>query len=251
MTKISKFLTNEKKNNFITDIFNNSKGFTNIIPYLACSKPEQKIFYRKGTDKIEKIIEYNPQTNYMTKITNFDYFNDKKIKSIEEYEDNIKIKVTTFSLFKSITEYDKKTGKKIRTLNFNQKNNSLLSSIYDYDIVTGKIVRIRVYRENGKHLSFIKEISPQTGLITRCINYKLNSNAIASVSIYNFTDNITTKTTYFYNTPLHVHNIENINNKVVSGKLNNKDLLSFKNNEKIGKLIDNLYKNRKIFVKSN
>ena len=123
---------------------------------------------------VDKIIEYAPDGTTKILITNYDYFDETKIKSIEEFDQetgNLK-KITTFTLFKSITDYDLKTGKKLKTTNFDLKTSSKKTSIYDYDIETEKISRVTVFRPDGKSVNMVKELNPNTGAVERVINYK-------------------------------------------------------------------------------
>ena len=205
----------------------------------------QKIFRQDGVS-VEKIIETNMETGKIIRITNFDYFNDKKVKSVEDYEDGTKIRYTTFSFFKSVTEFDKKTGKKLKTTNYNIKDDNKKISVYDYDIEKNKIVRMTVYRTDGKNIAFIKEISPETGIVSRCINYKKDSPAISSVSKYEMIGNTTVKTTYYYSTPVFEYTPDTINRKIVADTLNKKVLNSF-GVKNVGKLIDNLYQRKQNF----
>lgn len=234
---------NKKMNNLLSDL-------KNILHISESQKLVDEPAFRKDGKRVEKIITRNPDTNEIVKITYFDFFNDKKIKSVEEFVNGEKIRETNYSLFKSVTEYDFNTGKKIRTTNFNPNNQTCRASSYDYDTRTGKIVRMSVFRADGKNLAFIKEISPETGLVTRCINYKMNSPAISSVAKFDFLDNTTIKTTYYYNTPIHINNSECLDKKTASDNINKKVINDVKNN-KIDKLIDKLYKNKVSFSMIN
>lgn len=226
---------------------NLAKGSKIIKDIISPKNPKEIIvkstsIYRNDGKTVEKLIETDDNTGNTLKITYFDYFDDKKIKLIEDYEDGIKIKVTTFSFFKSVTDIDKNTGKKLKTTNYNLKNNNKMSR-YDYDIETEKIIRITVFQADGENVSFIKEISPQTGIISRCISYKKNSGAISSVSKFDTVGDTTIKTTYYYSTPVYLTAPEMIDKKITSDSLNKKVLDTF-NSNKFNHLLDNLYKNK-------
>lgn len=210
------------------------------------TEPIKQTVYRHDGVSVDKIIESDPITRQILKITNFDYFDDKKVKSIEEFEDGIKIRLTLYSFFKSVTDFEKTTGKKLKTTNYTIKDDSKIMSVYDYDQETERIIRMSVYRTDGKNIAFIKELSPQTGAVTRCINYKKNSSAISSVSKYELLGDTTVKTTYYYNTPMFLSTPEMINKKVMADTLNKKVIDTF-SSKKVNRLIDNLYKNKKSF----
>ena len=214
------------------------------------SEIKNETVYRKNGNLIEKIISRNSNTNEILKITYFDYFNDKKIKSVEEFKNNKKIREINFSLFKSVTDYDLKTGKKLKTTNYNPNNSNKKVSTYDYDLQTGKIIKMSVFKTDGKNPAFVKELSSDTGLITRCINYKTNSSAIASVAKYDFLDNTTIKTTYYYNSPIKINTPEEADKKIIADNINRK-ILSTSSNNKIASLIDTLYTNKMNFSMIN
>lgn len=207
-----------------------------IIP-----EPEKEIIYRKNQKTIHKIIEYD-YNHVIRKITVFDYFKPQKVKSIEEYKNGSLYKITNFSLIKSETEYQPKTGKKIKTLNYNISNPSKLSSIYNYDSETQNINRLTIYRPDGLSVALIKEFNPRTNTLLKCINYKRNSSTIASVSTFEITETTTIKTTYTYNSKLNkvTFPIREKSRQPV-GNTNNVPHDLPKHN--IAKLIDNLYKN--------
>ena len=243
--------TNSKpeERNIKFDIKYGSKFLKGLISPDAKTNETQtnkQTVYRNDGVSIEKIIETDAVTDQTLKITNFDYFDDKKIKSIEEYCDGIKIRLTLFSFFKSVTEFDKKSGKKIKTTNYAVKNNSKIMSVYDYDTETERIVRMTVYRTDGKTVAFIKEISPETGIVSRCINYKNNSSAISSVSKYERMGDTTVKTTYYYSNPVYLSSLDMVDKKITADNLNKKVLDTFKG-KKIDHLINNLYKNKNSF----
>ena len=208
-----------------------------------------KTIYRKDGITVDKIIEINVTSGETIKITNYNYFDDKKIKSVEDYENGIKVRDTSYNIFKVITEFDRTSGKKFRTYNYNLKMQEKLISIYDYDMETEKIVKMTVFQPDGETISFVKEISPQTGMVTRCINYKKNSKAISSVSQYKLMGDTCIRTTYYYRTPLYLFAMSELENKIIADDLNNRVLNN--PNKNVAKLIDSLYKNsnKKIFLK--
>lgn len=119
-------------------------------------------------------IIMNLNTGSKVKTTHYDYFNDKKIRSVDEFDRNTgkKIRTINYVLYKSVDEYDLETGKKLRTINFNVKDDTKLSSIQEYDSETGKIVTISIYKRDGKTVSIIKKIDPITEKVTSWVNDK-------------------------------------------------------------------------------
>lgn len=235
----------EKEYALKLSIKNGSKFLKDLISPKSSTvkQTDVKTVYRSDGITVDKTIEYDVITGNTIRIINYDYFNDKKIKSVFDYEDGVKIRVTTFSFFKSVTDFDKKTGKKIRTTNYNIKDYNKKMSVYDYDIEKEKIIRMTVYRVDGKNVAFVKEISPDTGIVTRCINYKKDSSAISSVSKFEMLGDTTVKTTYYYSTPIYMTTPDSIDKKIIADTLNKKVLDTFKS-KNIGNLIDNLYKHR-------
>ncbi len=228
----------------------NSKFIKNLRGNV--SEPEENIIetiYRHDGTTVEKVVEYNPKNRMIVKITYHDYFNDKKIKSVEDFdsETGLKIRVTSYTLFKSITDYDIKTGRKIKTTNFDIKNPSKKTSVYNFDIETEKINRITVFRADGNSVSMVKELNPSTGMIVRSIYYKKDSTAISSVSKYDFQGDKTIKTTFYYNTPIYFTNTSTFDKKIAADILNNR-VLDGSDKKRMTRLIDNLYKNKLSFT---
>lgn len=216
----------------------NSKPSNNI-------EVTQNTVYRSDGVRVEKIIEVNSLTGKKVRVINFDYFDDKKVKSIEEYDEETetKLRVTSFSMFKSVTDFDTKTSKKVRTTNYDLKDGTKKTSVYDYDIETGKIIRVTLYRNDGKSINMIKELDIDTGMVKRSVSYKKGSTTISSISKYEFQGDKTIKTTFFYNTPQYSFDSKSFDRKVTADFLNNRVV---NNNEKnkIASLIDGLYKNK-------
>ena len=228
----------------LINLNNCTKIFNNIFPVkkktLSISK---KIVYRYDNTTVDKIIETDSETGDLIKIIHYSYFDDKKINSVEEFENGIKIRETKYNFFKIVSDFDKTSGKKIRTSNFDMETGTKIISVYDYDIETEKLVRMSVYRPDGKSIAFIKEISPETGMLTRCINYKRDSKAISSVSQYKLAGDTCIRTTYYYKTPLYVLSETQLENKITADTLNER-VLCKKLPHNTAKLIDNLYKNK-------
>lgn len=243
-------LKDKKSDNRCFGVVLNSKFFENWYDKNdnSMSEPIKEIMYRHDGKTVDQVIEYAQDGITKKQITNYDYFDDKKIKSIEEFDTetgNLKT-ITTFTLFKSVTNYDVKTGKKLKTTNFDLKTSTKKTSIYDYDIETEKIRRVTVFRADGKSVSMIKELNPITGIVERVINYKKGSSAISSVSKYEFQGDKTIKTTFYYNTPMYFTSPITFNKKITADTLNKK-VLDNSNKKQITKLIDNLYKNKLSF----
>lgn len=182
---------------------------------LLYSLPETKeqVIYRKNGKSIDRIIEIDPQTGSRIKTTHFDYFDDKKIRSIDEYDyaTGKKIRTINYVLYKSVDEYDIETGKKIRTVNYNIKDETKISSIQEYDLETGKIVTVSIYKRDGITVSIVKRIDPKTGKVTNWLNNNKTKTQIKAFPTRNY-DNI--------------------------------DIRKNQNKEEINNLIDNLYKNK-------
>jgi len=124
------------------------------------SETRKETVYRRNGVSIDKIIEFDADTGMKVKTTHYDYFNDKKIRSIDEYdsESGKKLRTINYVLYKSIDEYDLESGKKIRTINFNVRDESKISSIQEYDLETGNIIRVFIYKRDGKTVSIIKNL---------------------------------------------------------------------------------------------
>lgn len=135
-------------------------------------KTREEIVYRKNGKTIDRIIEVDVVTGLRLKTTHFDYFNDKKVRSIDEYDkfSGQKIRTINYVLYKSIDEYDLATGKKVRTTNFNIKDENKISSIQEYDLETGKIIKILIFKRDGETISIIKKIDPVTEKVTSWVN---------------------------------------------------------------------------------
>ena len=94
--------------------------------------------YRHNGTSVEKIIEYHPETKMKVKVTTFDYFNDKKVKSVEEFDfdTGLRTRTTSYTLFKSVTEFDSKTGKKVKETTFiypEEPENNFTLNLIDED----------------------------------------------------------------------------------------------------------------------
>ena len=141
------------------------------------SKIEKEIIYRKNGKAVDKVIETDKYTGTKVRTTHFDYFNDNKIRSIDEYDlkSGKKIRTINYVLYKSIDEYDIESGKKIRTINYSIKDENKLSSIQEYNIETGNIISMTIYKRDGKTISVTKNIDPVTGKITNWLNNKNKS----------------------------------------------------------------------------
>lgn len=177
----------------------------------------EEIIYRKNGKSIDRVIEIDVETGSRVKTTHYDYFNDKKIRSVDEYDrkSGKKIRTVNYVLYKSIDEYDINSGKKLRTINFNIKDETKISSIQEYDPETGKIVTISIYKRDGKTVSIIKKIDPDTQKVTSWVNNK------------NFTSY----------TPVEPA-------KVMTRSYDNIKIPEKKDREDIARLIDNLYRNQ-------
>lgn len=158
--------------NAFSEIFPTETPNPSHLRLLNTSQTKEEVVYRKNGTSIDKIIEVDVLTGMRVKTTHFDYFNDKKVRSIDEYdrETGTKLRTINYVLYKSIDEYDVVSGKKLRTINFSIKDENKISSVQEYDITTGKIIKIFIYKRDGKTVSIIKEIDPETGKITSIVN---------------------------------------------------------------------------------
>lgn len=158
--------------NAFSEIFPTETPNPSHLRLLNTSQTKEEVVYRKNGTSIDKIIEVDVLTGMRVKTTHFDYFNDKKVRSIDEYdrETGIKLRTINYVLYKSIDEYDVVSGKKLRTINFSIKDENKISSVQEYNITTGKIIKIFIYKRDGKTVSIIKEIDPETGKIASIVN---------------------------------------------------------------------------------
>ena len=132
----------------------------------------EEVVYRRNGKSIDKIVEFDIKTGSKVKTTHYDYFNDKKIRSVDEFDRQTgrKMRTINYVLYKSIDEFDIETGKKLRTINYNVKDDSKISSIQEYDIKTGKISTVSIYKRDGKTVSVVKNIDPETEKVTNTVN---------------------------------------------------------------------------------
>lgn len=232
----------------LEQVCNNIREFAVLPKSVLIEEPdvfEDDIVYRKNSKKIESVTRFSPKTGYRVKTIHYDYFDDKKVKSIDEFDENsgVKIRTTSFALFKSVTEYDLTTGKRLRTINYNLRDENKPASIHEYSLEFGKISKIIVFRSDGKSISMVKELNPETEMVEKCISYKKGTNTVSSVSKYDFDGNKTVKTTMYYN------------GLSFSGKRKEEKRFDFggfkpqSRTEKVkkDKLIDNLFKNKLTF----
>ena len=179
------------------------------------TKTREEIIYRRNGKSIDRVIEIDIATGSRVKTTHYDYFNDKKVRSIDEFDRKTgkKLRTINYVLYKSVDEYDTVTGKKLRTINFNVKDETKISSIQEYDLETGKIVTVSIYKRDGKTVSIIKKIDPVTQKVTNWVNNKNYDAKPVEVS------------------------------KVMTRSYDNIKVMERKDKEDIAKLIDNLYRN--------
>lgn len=110
--------------------------------------------------------------------------NNKKISSIDEFDrtSGKRIRTVNHCLYKSIDEYDEKTGKKVRTINFSPKDERKISSIQEYDIETGKIISISIYKRDGKTVGIVKKFD-NNKTVTTHHDEEISSNIIEDKDI--------------------------------------------------------------------
>lgn len=145
--------------------------YSNLTP-----DTREEVIYRKNGKSVDKVIEFDISTGSKIKTTHYDYFNDKKIRSVDEFDrkTGFKLRTINYVLYKSVDEFDPETGKKIRTTNYNLKDETKISSVQEYDLETGKIVTISIYKRDGRTVSIVKKINPETGKVTSWVNNKMN-----------------------------------------------------------------------------
>jgi len=192
---------------------------------------EEKV-YRKSSGKIECVHTFTKKEGKRVKTVYYDYFNDKKIKSVDEYSEKTgkKIRTTDFTLYKSVTEYNPENEKKLKTVNYTLKDESKIASIHEYHNIYNKVSRISIFRPDGKTISMVKEINPLTERVEKCINYKKDSNIISSISKYEFQNDKMIKTTCYYTD--YTHSIKEFKAPYEEPACRTKN----------AKLIDNLFK---------
>lgn len=177
----------------------------------------EEIVYRRDGKSVDKVVEFDKTTGSKLRTTHYDYFDNKKIRSIDEYDPKTgkKFRTINYVLYKSVDEYDIETGKKVRTINFNVKDESKVSSIQEYDIKSGKIIKISIYKRDGRSVSIIKNINPETNEVTNTYNKTIENKPIDMLKYTRSYDNY---------------------------KPSEKE-----SKEDIAKLIDNLYNNNLVF----
>ena len=149
--------------------------------YELLNNIKEEVVYRKNGKNIDKIIQLNANTGSKIKTTYYDYFDDKKIRSVDEYDPKSgrKIRTINYVLYKSIDEYDPQTGKKTRTINFNIKDETKVSSIQEYDQETQEISKIYIYKRDGKSINVIKNVNSKS--ITKIENKPQSKQVIDNI----------------------------------------------------------------------
>lgn len=221
-------------------------------------KPEirKETVYRRNKLSVDRVIEYDAQTGDKLRVMHYDYFNNEKIRAIDEFipHSGKKYRTINYILYKSIDEFDTDTGKRIRTINYDIRNENRVTSIQEYDTETGKIKKVTLYRRDGQTISTIKEINPKTENVIRWTSFR-ESQTISSISEYNAQNGRPSKTTYFYRdgqTVREVHNYNPLNgewkqfirydkhDKIIETEVAPK-YQSEQEKENIAQLIDSLY----------
>ena len=170
--------------------------------------------YRRNKISVDRVIEYDVRTNEKLRILYYDYFNNEKIRAIDEFmpDSGKKYRTVNYVLYKSIDEYDTESGERIRTINYDIKNEDKITSIQEYDIETKKLIKITLYRRDGKTISSVKEINPKTEHVTKRINFN-EYGIINSISKYNPKNGKANETVCFYKNGKTVKEIYNSNLK--------------------------------------
>jgi len=202
---------------------------------LARETFSEEVIYRKNNKTIDKIHFFDTRTGAKIRTHHYDYFNDRKIRTIDEFDIDTgkKIRTTSFVLYKSVDEFDIDTGKKIRTINYDMHDENKVVSVQEYDLDYEKIVKISVFKKNSDDISLIKEINPKTEKVVKWTSYKDAANNVTS--IHEYKPHKAVKSTY-----MHKENHRKINMKADYRDMNK---LAETEKDRMAKLIDNLYKN--------
>ena len=241
------------------------RGNGKLLP-ISIPKNREEVVYRKNGRSIDKIHEFDFATGAKIKTTHYDYFNDKKVRSIDEFdmETGKLIRKINFILYKSVDEFDIETGKKLRTINYNLKDESKIASIQEYDLEFENVAKIFIYKKNINSVSIIKELNPETGKIVKWTSFRDNGRR-NSISEYN-SDGKPVKTLYFYEDGVNVRDVHKYNQygkwastvrfdrnnhsktKQICSKSNYQNVkeLDDRTKERMAKLIDNLFKKKNI-----
>ncbi len=242
-----KFVSKTAKNEYVAPI---------EIEKLPKPEIRKETVYRRNKFSVDRVIEYDAQTGDKLRVVHYDYFNNEKIRAIDEFipHSGKKYRTINYILYKSIDEFDTDTGKRIRTINYDIRNENRVTSIQEYDTETGKIKKVTLYRRDGQTISTIKEINPKTENVIRWTSFR-ESQTISSISEYNAQNGRPSKTTYFYRdgqTVREVHNYNPLNgewkqfirydkhDKIIETEVAPK-YQSEQEKENIAQLIDSLY----------
>ena len=241
-------------------LVNKGKADNNIAPVdiekLPMPDIRKEIVYRRNKLSIDRVIEYDAGTGDKLRVVHYDYFNNEKIRAIDEFVPHTgqKFRTINYILYKSIDEFDVDSGKRIRTINYDIRNENRVTSIQEYDLETGKIKKVTLYRRDGQTISTIKEINPKTEAVIRWTSFR-ESQTVSSVSEYNSKNGKPAKTTYFYRDGKTVREIHDYNpkngewkqftrfdkhDKIIETKVAPK-YQSEQEKENIAQLIDSLY----------
>ena len=231
-----------------------------VTPVKIENVPQPKVrtetIYRRNKHSIDRVIEYDANTEEKLRVIHYDYFNTDKIRAIDEFvpQTGKKYRTINYVLYKSIDEFDTESGKRIRTINYDIKNENCITSIQEYDLDNNKIKRVILFRSDGQTISTIKEINPKTENVVKWTSFR-ETKTISSISEYNEVSGKPCKTTYFYcdgETVREIHNYNPLNGewkdyirfdkreKMIETKIAPK-YKKEKEQESIAQLIDNLY----------
>ena len=226
------------------------------IEKLPAPEIKKEVVYRRNKLSVDRIIEYDAKTGDKLRVVHYDYFNNEKIRAIDEFIQHTgqRYRTINYILYKSIDEYDTDSGKRIRTINYDIRNENRVTSIQEYDLDTRKIKKVTLYRRDGQTISTIKEINPKTETVIRWTSFR-ESQTVSSVSEYNSKNGKPSKTTYYYRdgkTVREIHDYNPLNgewkqftrfdkhDKIIETKIAPK-YQSEQEKENIAKLIDSLY----------
>ena len=187
-----------------------------IAPVEVAKQQEirKETFYRRNKQSLDCVVEYDAKTGNKLRVIHYDYFNNEKIRAIDEFvpQTGKKYRTINYILYKSIDEFDTDTGKRIRTINYDIRNENRVTSIQDYDEKTGNIKKVTLYRRDGQTVSTIKEINPETENVIRWTSFR-ESQTVSSISEYNSKNGKPSKTTYFYRDGQTVREVHDYNPK--------------------------------------
>ena len=185
------------------------KFVNSILPILDTSNPKGAKIYTLER-KVEKFEDKVTSSNSIDRSEGFDPTQYEKFSDIPGersgnyiYQKNLDgTVVREFCLLDQkrlhllMTEYDPKTGKKMKETTF-REDGKTIEYISEYDFETGKKTKETNFREDGETIVFISEYDPETGNETKRIKFQEDGKTIEYISEYDPKTRNITKDTYF------------------------------------------------------